>query len=104
MVATGHLISSLLASGFRKASQITLLNGVSGGLDTAPQTGNIPYILPTERTFLLNVPETYRHEEPHPLVLSFHGGEGHDQTPSLTGSQTNIISSWRLERKTAAYH
>lgn len=37
-------------------------------------TGNIAYTLPTNRTFLLNVPAGYVHGEPHPLVLSFHGG------------------------------
>lgn len=75
MVAPGVLVSTLLAASFRKASQVVLnLNNHLEGL-TAPKTGNIPYTLPTERTFLLNVPETYKHEEAHPLVLSFHGGK-----------------------------
>ncbi|ORY59685.1 uncharacterized protein BCR38DRAFT_412683 [Pseudomassariella vexata] len=39
-----------------------------------PKTGNVAYKLPTERTFLLNVPSAYAHEDAHPLVLSFHGG------------------------------
>ncbi|KAH6657399.1 ferulic acid esterase [Truncatella angustata] len=42
----------------------------------APATGNVKYALPTERTFLLNVPPTYDHADSHPLVLSFHGAGG----------------------------
>ncbi|KAH8893470.1 alpha/beta-hydrolase, partial [Thozetella sp. PMI_491] len=48
-------------------------------LASAPTTGNIAYTLPTERTFLLNVPEVYDHDEPHPLVLSFHGAGGNSK-------------------------
>lgn len=57
------------ASGAR-ATQVVL----SDASAEQPQTGNVAYTLPTERTFLLNVPAAYTHETPHPLVLSFHGG------------------------------
>ncbi|RDW73140.1 putative poly(3-hydroxybutyrate) depolymerase protein [Coleophoma cylindrospora] len=57
----------LLVAGLAHASQIIL---------SPPIKGNIAYTLPTERTFLLNVPEAYTHGEPHPLVLSFHGAGG----------------------------
>lgn len=68
------------------ASQVVLTDDdiVANG----PRTGNIPYTLPTERTFLLNVPAAYRHGEPHPLVLSFHGGES--KHPQRRTSHTNL--------------
>jgi poly(3-hydroxybutyrate) depolymerase len=44
-------------------------------LSSQTRTGNVAYTIPTERTFLLNIPEDYVHGEPYPLVLSFHGGE-----------------------------
>lgn len=44
-------------------------------LSRQPTVGNVAYTLPTERTFLLNVPVAYSHGTPHPLVLSFHGGK-----------------------------
>lgn len=60
-------------------SQIGATSGTQVVLSDAsaeqPQTGNVAYTLPTQRTFLLNVPAAYQHEEPHPLVLSFHGGQ-----------------------------
>lgn len=59
----------LLLSASTQASQVVL------SAESKSQTGNVAYTLPTERTFLLNVPEAYRHGDPHPLVLSFHGGE-----------------------------
>ena len=31
--------------------------------------------LPSERRFLLDVPGSYNSSLPHPMVLSFHGGE-----------------------------
>lgn len=67
-----HIFPALLASqaSFTGATQIVLSDASAEG----PQTGNVAYTLPTERTFLLNVPAAYQHEEPHPLVLSFHGG------------------------------
>lgn len=76
MVGPGRFVSTLLATSLDKASQLVL---GTQGLDaaTAPATGNIAYTLPTERTFLLNVPEDYQHGQQHPLVLSFHGGEQH---------------------------
>lgn len=66
---------SLLALGASSAlaSQIVLSSPpahISG-----PTTGNVKYTLPTERTFLLNVPTAYDQAESYPLVLSFHGGE-----------------------------
>lgn len=57
----------LLLAGLVQASQVVL--------SSKPTTGNVAYTLSTERTFLLNVPAAYTHGEPHPLVLSFHGGE-----------------------------
>jgi poly(3-hydroxybutyrate) depolymerase len=42
---------------------------------SSPPTGHVERVFPDERTFLLNVPEAYEHGVPHPLVLSFHGGE-----------------------------
>lgn len=74
MVAVGNILSSLFAAGSWHASQ-TLLGDVEHSLSSTPPTGNIPYVLPSERTFLLNVPEDYTHDDPLPLVLSFHGGE-----------------------------
>lgn len=74
MVAPKNLLSTLLAPGFGQPLQ-NPLGHLESGLSAAPQTGNIPYTLATERTFLLNVPEAYSHGDPHPLVLSFHGGE-----------------------------
>lgn len=83
MVAPGVLVSRLLTASFNKASQVVLGNhygplageGQVTAVGGGPATGNIAYTLPTERTFLLNVPEAYQHREQHPLVLSFHGGE-----------------------------
>lgn len=76
MVALGVLISTLLTTGFTKASQVVLDHDYEGlTAAAAPTTGNIVYNLPTERKFLLNVPEAYNHGEPHPLVLAFHGGK-----------------------------
>jgi len=61
------LFRTLLAvSGLVQASQVVLSQG--------PPKGNVAYTLPTERTFLLNVPATYSHGTPYRLVLSFHGG------------------------------
>ena len=57
---------ALLLAGLAQASQVVL--------SEQPQVGNVAYTLPTERTFLLNVPATYSHGEPYPLVMSFHGG------------------------------
>ncbi|KAF3764326.1 alpha/beta-hydrolase [Cryphonectria parasitica EP155] len=45
-------------------------------VDKEPRKGNIPFILDSGRTFLLNVPDAYDPGQPHPLVLSFHGGDG----------------------------
>lgn len=55
------------------ASQV-VLSGPHSSSESFPVRGNLKYTLPTERTFLLNVPDTYEQEESHPLVLSFHGG------------------------------
>lgn len=68
-----HIFPALLASqiSVTRATQVVL----SDASAEQPQTGNVAYTLPTERTFLLNVPAAYKHEEPHPLVLSFHGGQ-----------------------------
>lgn len=68
-----HIFPALLASkiGGTIGTQIVL----SDASAEQPQTGNVAYTLPTERTFLLNVPAAYKHDEPHPLVLSFHGGQ-----------------------------
>lgn len=73
MVAAGHILSALLGNGLRMGQNP--IGQTENELSTTPQTGNIKYTLPTERTFLLNVPEAYEHEEAYPLVLSFHGGE-----------------------------
>lgn len=70
MVAAAVFVTALLTASLSKASRV--LTGGGGGAE--PPTGNIAYTLPTERTFLLNVPEAYKHGEEHPLVLSFHGG------------------------------
>lgn len=59
---------TLLLAAVTKASQVII--------SAQPATGNVEYTLPTERTFLLNVPETYDHEDSYPLVLSFHGAGG----------------------------
>jgi poly(3-hydroxybutyrate) depolymerase len=56
--------SILFVAALAQASQIIL--------SSKPSTA---YTLPTERTFLLNVPEAYDHEKQHSLVLSFHGGK-----------------------------
>lgn len=56
-----------LIAGVAQAAQVVLTG--------KPTIGNIAYSLPTDRTFLLNVPAGYIHGEPHPLVLSFHGGK-----------------------------
>ncbi|ODN86089.1 poly(3-hydroxybutyrate) depolymerase [Cryptococcus wingfieldii CBS 7118] len=53
---------------------ISTLNPVEGQAD--PPKGNVKYILPTERTFLLNVPEGYLHGKEHPVVFTFHGAGG----------------------------
>lgn len=82
MVAAGYILSTLLGSGLRKGQHP--IGHFENDLNTAPETGNIPYTLPTERTFLLNVPETYKHGEAYPLVLSFHGGEFESAPPSYT--------------------
>lgn len=81
MVFARGLFPALLAADLGRVSQVPIVNQ-DASLSTEPATGNIPYILPTERTFLLNVPESYKHEEPHPLVLSFHGGEPFLSLPS----------------------
>lgn len=62
----GFIQFALLIAGLARPSQVPL--------SSKPNTGNIPHSLPTERTFLLNVPVAYTHGELHPLVLSFHGG------------------------------
>lgn len=74
MMSIKGLSCALLAASLGRAWQIPIV-GHDASLDSKPATGNIPYKLPTERTFLLNVPDAYAHGEPHPLVLSFHGGE-----------------------------
>lgn len=74
MISFRDLSCVLLVAGLCRASQVPIADH-DVSLSTVPAKGNIPYILPTERTFLLNVPEAYKHGEPHPLVLSFHGGE-----------------------------
>lgn len=56
----------LLVASLVDASQVVLSSN--------PKTGNVKYVLPTERTFLLNVPTSYKHGDALPLVLSFHGG------------------------------
>ncbi|PVH72476.1 carbohydrate esterase family 1 protein [Cadophora sp. DSE1049] len=56
-------------AGLSLASQVILSS-------SNPATGNIAYRLPTERTFLLNVPNSYKHGESHPVVFSFHGAGG----------------------------
>lgn len=73
---------ALLISSFAQASQVILSSGTPGISSNLPEddvsspaTGNVKYVLPTERTFLLNVPKAYEHSESHPLVLSFHGGQ-----------------------------
>lgn len=73
LIGFKHIFLALLASQISStaATQVVL----SDASAEQPQTGNIAYMLPTERTFLLNVPTEYKHEEPHPLVLSFHGGQ-----------------------------
>lgn len=67
----GSLILGLGAS-CALASQIVLS---SSAYTAVPAIGNVKYILPSERKFLLNVPSTYEHEASYPLVLSFHGGK-----------------------------
>lgn len=81
-----HIFPALLASqaSFTRATQVVLGDTSA----EQPQIGNVAYRLPTERTFLLNVPAAYRHEEPHPLVLSFHGG----QSVFVLGSRYDIGS------------
>ena len=59
---------AVFVAGFAQATQVVLVD--------EPQVGNVAYTLPTDRTFLLNVPATYSHGELYPLVLSFHGGNG----------------------------
>lgn len=53
----------------------SLWTGSSILVGPSPPTGHVDRQLPTERTFLLNVPTTYTHGTPHPLILSFHGGK-----------------------------
>ncbi|WRT63494.1 uncharacterized protein IL334_000399 [Kwoniella shivajii] len=43
----------------------------------SPLTGHIQRTLPSGRQFLLNVPEGYKHDVAHPLVLAFHGAGGY---------------------------
>ena len=78
-------------------------------LSSEPATGNIAYTLPTDRTFLLNVPTAYRHGEPHPLVISFHGG----MFMFCWGIKVQFVtprymliswSSWWIQREAAAYY
>ena len=64
MAAALQLVA--LVAGLAGASQVVL--------SEEPAVGNVAYVLPTERTFLLNIPTTYSHDEAYPLVLSFHGG------------------------------
>lgn len=71
-------------------------------LSIIPATGNIAYQLPTERTFLLNVPDSYIHGEPHPVVFSFHGGNLNCSLFS-SGSCPDV-NSWWLQRKAATDH
>lgn len=92
LIGFRHIFSALVAaqiSGTR-ATQVVL----SDASAQQPQTGNVAYTLPTERTFLLNVPTGYKHEEPHPLVLSFHGGQS-PPALQLTGSRTDTRSPVR---------
>ncbi|KAK9425705.1 putative Ferulic acid esterase [Seiridium unicorne] len=67
-----YIVSALGASA-ALASQVVLSPPVQAVL---PATGNLKYALPTERTFLLNVPPAYDHTESYPLVISFHGAGG----------------------------
>lgn len=83
MVGVGNLFSALFAFNYGESSQNSLVAGNVPPL-AVPVTGNIHYTLPTERTFLLNVPEAYTYDEPLPLVLSFHGGK----------SPISIFLSW----------
>lgn len=73
LIGFKHIFPALLASQISstRATQVVL----SDTSAEQPKTGNVAYTLPTDRTFLLNVPTAYKHEEPHPLVLSFHGGQ-----------------------------
>lgn len=71
----GFILSALLAANAVHASLPPQL-ALNPTTTTAPATGNIPYTLPSERVFLLNVPPSYTHGEPAPLVLSFHGASG----------------------------
>ncbi|EOO03297.1 putative poly(3-hydroxybutyrate) depolymerase protein [Phaeoacremonium minimum UCRPA7] len=66
MAAALQLVA--LVAGLAGASQVVL--------SEEPAVGNVAYVLPTERTFLLNIPTTYSHDEQYPLVLSFHGAGG----------------------------
>ena len=73
------LLVVAFASSLVTASQLVLAK--------QPAVGNVAYTLPTARTFLLNVPAAYSHGMPHPLVLSFHGGNSrlanHDRAVEL---------------------
>ncbi|EFX06432.1 ferulic acid esterase [Grosmannia clavigera kw1407] len=40
---------------------------------------NVKFNLPTQRTFLLNIPSSYDKETAYPLVLSFHGAGGNSK-------------------------
>jgi poly(3-hydroxybutyrate) depolymerase len=93
-----HIFPALLASHASGASPAQVV--LSDASTEQPQTGNVAYALPTERTFLLNVPAAYKHEEPHPLVLSFHGGKSPlALMPDLL--TMNLLAhardSWRLQ-------
>ncbi|KAL3426108.1 hypothetical protein PVAG01_02899 [Phlyctema vagabunda] len=84
----------LLLAASTQASQVIL---------SAPATGNVAYTLPSERTFLLNVPAAYVHEKAHPLVLSFHGAGGFSEKqqritelsdPSLSIAGSSFLTAY----------
>lgn len=75
------LPSHMLLAGLAQASQIII--------NSSPPTGNVEYSLPSKRTFLLNVPESYKHGEPHPVVFSFHGGKF--PTSELVNKFTDMV-------------
>ncbi|KAH8646852.1 ferulic acid esterase [Xylariales sp. PMI_506] len=68
------MLSSLLGLAF--AATPVLASAAQIVLAALPPTGNIAIQLPSQRTFLLNVPAVYNHDEEYPLVLSFHGAGG----------------------------
>lgn len=89
------IFPALLASHVNgaRATQVVLSDATA----EQPQTGNVAYTLPTERTFLLNVPAAYTHEKSHPLVLSFHGGQSSlAMIPNLLQIFAHARNSWRL--------